>query len=780
MELKEPIYPVEPWTITEQEFKKETNYRNETTFALSNGYLGSRGTFEEGYVFTPEEGLEGNFINGFYESEAIRYGEWNYGFPLTSQSLLNLPDMKAAHIFLGDEKLDLFKGKIISYQRKLHMKEGYVSREVVWQSPEGKEVKLYTERFCSMDCKNLMVMKIQITPLNFSGRIRVKSLLEGQVENHTRITNPLVDYGPFGPHLRCDELLAEGMDFYFEGTTKNSKLSMACMGRHEVAEGLLINATAEADKEKAEAVINLDLEGRKKETTVIHKYLAYTSCLDMPRENMMGFLQEILDRAKGQGAEKLRENQAGYMKNFWEKADIRIEGDDRLQQGIRFNLFHIMQAAGRDGRTGMGAKGLTGEGYEGHYFWDTEMYVLPVFIYTDKELAKALLDYRYGTLGEARDRARVLGHEKGALYPWRTINGKEASTYFPLGTAQYHINGDIAYAFRLYLDVSGDYEYLEKKGAEVLIETARVYADVGDFAESRGGKYCICAVTGPDEYNAIVDNNFYTNLMARENLKSALWALETIKERNPRAYGELVSRLGVTEEETLYWKKIIDNMYFPYDSQKKIYPLDDGFLMRKRWDESKIPEEKRHLLYENYHPLFIYRQRMSKQADAILGMLLYSHYFTEEELKRNYDFYQQVTLHHSSLSTCIFGILASRIGYEEEAYEYFSQSARMDLDDYHNNFYAGIHAANMAGTWQGIVFGFAGLRASNNRLEFKPSLPGKWKSYTFSIHYRGSDIQVYTDAGRTVYQLMNDVPVTVYVDGKAAELRHKGDYYETV
>ena len=780
MKLKEPIYPVEPWTITEQEFKKETNYRNETTFALSNGYLGSRGTFEEGYAFTPEEGLEGNFINGFYESESIRYGEWNYGFPLTSQSLLNLPNMKTTYIFLGDEKLDLFKGKICSHQRKLHMKEGFVGRETVWQSPEGKEVKLYTERFCAMDCKNLMVMKIQITPLNFSGRIQIKSLLEGQVENHTRITNPLVDYGPFGPHLCCDKLQADGMDFYFEGTTKNSDLTMACMGRHETAAGRLVSAQGGVDKEKSEAWISLELEGKEKETIVVCKYLVYTSSLDMPRGEMKSFLKEILDQAGGWGAEKLKESQAVYMKDFWEKADIRIEGDDRLQQGIRFNLFHIMQAAGRDGRTGMGAKGLTGEGYEGHYFWDTEMYVLPVFIYTDKELARALLDYRYDTLDEARARARVLGHEKGALYPWRTINGKEASTYFPPGTAQYHINGDIAYAFRLYMDVNGDYEYLEKKGAEVLIETARVYADVGDFAESRGGKYCICAVTGPDEYNAIVDNNFYTNLMARENLKSALWALETIKERNPRICEELASRLGVTEEETLYWKKIIDNMYFPYDEQKKIYPLDDGFLMRKRWDESKIPEEKRHLLYENYHPLFIFRQRMSKQADAILGMLLHSNYFTEEELKRNYDFYQQVTLHHSSLSTCIFGILASQIGYEEEAYEYFSQSARMDLDDYHNNFYAGIHAANMAGTWQGIVFGFAGLRTNNDRLEFKPSLPRKWKSYTFSVHYRGSDIQIHTEAGKTVYRLLNDVPVTIFADGKETELRHKGDYYEKI
>lgn len=785
MELKAPIYPIEPWTITEKEFNKKNNYRNETTFALSNGYLGTRGTFEEGYSFTDTEGLEGNFINGFYESETIRYGEWNYGFPLTSQSLLNLPNMKTTHIYVEDEKLDLFQGEIISYARTLHMKEGFVSRDLVWKSPKGRKVRIYTERFCSMTCKNLMVQSIRITLLNFSGEIIIKSFLEGNVENHTRTTNPLVDYGPFGSHLHCDSLDADqgAMDFYYEGTTLNSKLSMACMGKHELeGSGLckadVIAISAKADVESLQAEIVLRIKAKKEEEIGFNKYLAYTSSLDMGKSKMKDFLNAALNQAKEVGKKRLMENQRAYMESFWEDADIQIGGDPALQQGIRFNLFHIMQAAGRDGKTGMGAKGLSGEGYEGHYFWDTEMYVLPVFAYTDKKLAKALLDYRYHTLNEARDRARVLGHEKGALYPWRTINGKEASTYYPLGTAQYHINADIAYAFKLYIDVNNDYEYLEKKGAEVFVETARVYADVGDFAESKGGKYCICAVTGPDEYNAIVDNNFYTNLMARENLKDAVWALNTIKERNRRAYEELTARLNLTEDEITYWKKIIENMYFPYDEKRRIFPLDDGFMMRKKWDDSRIPVEKRHLLYENYHPLFIFRQRMSKQADAILGMLLHSNYFTDEELKRNYDFYQEVTLHHSSLSTCIFGILASRIGYEKEAYTYFAQSARMDLDDYHDNFYAGIHAANMAGTWQGIVFGFGGLRTNNNRLEFKPSIPEQWESYTFMIRYQGSKIQVHTVSGKAVYQLMNENPVTIWIDGEEIHLKNKGDYYE--
>lgn len=286
------------------------------------------------------------------------------------------------------------------------------------------------------------------------------------------------------------------------------------------------------------------------------------------------------------------------------------------------------------------------------------------------------------------------------MYPWRTINGEEASTYYPLGTAQYHINGDISYALSLYLQVTGDVEYLKEKGAEILIETARVWADVGSFAKCKGGKYCICDVTGPDEYNVLVDNNFYTNLMARENLRDAVNAVEYLETHAPECLKALEEKLEFSTEETLLWKEIIEKMYFPYDEERQVYPMDDGFMMRKPWDENKIPPEKRAWLYENYHPLFIMRHRMSKQADAILGMYLHSNLFTKEEIKRNYDFYQEVTLHHSSLSTCIFGIVACSIGYLEEGYEYFSQSARMDLDDYHNNFYAGIHAANMAGTWQ--------------------------------------------------------------------------------
>nr|WP_288888073.1 glycosyl hydrolase family 65 protein [uncultured Blautia sp.] len=768
---KKPIYPVESWDITETAFRVENNYRNETTFALSNGYIGTRGTFEEAYDFDIDTGLEGNFINGFYESEVIRYGEANFGSPLHSQSLLNLPNAKEIRLYAGNEEFHMQKGRVSDYSRVLRMRDGILERSLLYTTPSGKQMRINIRRFVSFQWKNIMEIRYSVTPLNFSDELTFVTCLEGNVENHTRKTNPIVDYGPFGRRLEPVKTEAEDSSIYYEAVTKNSRLTAACGCLHSL-EGAVYKVSAH--KEDLRASLTYTVKAEQGKTVCLDKYICYSSDLDMETEELEPFTKRMLKSAAAAGYEQAEKEQIRYMNQYWEKADVVVKGDDALQQGIRFNLFHIMQSAGRDGRTGMGAKGLSGEGYEGHYFWDTEMYVLPVFVYTDPELAAHLLDYRYGTLDQARARARILGHEKGALYPWRTINGEEASTYYPLGTAQYHIIGDIAYALCLYLDVTRDKKYFLEKGAEMLIEMARIWADVGSFAECRGGKYCICDVTGPDEYNVLVDNNFYTNLLARESLRAALKAVRYLKEQEPGTYEGLAGKLDFAWEETELWDKIIENMYFPYDEKRGVYPLDDGFMMRRPWDETRIPPEKRAWLYENYHPLFIMRHRMSKQADAILGMYLYSNLFTEEELKRNYDFYQEVTLHHSSLSTCIFGIVACEIGYYQEAYTYFSQSARMDLDDYHNNFYAGIHAANMAGTWQAVVNGFAGLRTNDGTLRFKPYLPEKWEGYQFCIGYQGSTIKVEIGRRSADFTLLEGKPAVFYVNGKACSIKEEG------
>lgn len=769
---RQPIYPFEPWNVTEDHLDLDMNYRNETTFALSNGYIGTRGTHEEGYAFDEQHGLEGNFLNGFYESEHVRYGEWNYGFPTESQTILNVPNCKTIRLYVGDEPFDIRTGTLRSYARTLDMQHGLVQRTLEWTSPQGRTMQITTERYVSLAHKNRMGQRYTVTSVDYTGMLTLESILDANVENHTRTTNPLVDYGPFGRHLLPDEIAADADRMICKSTAVNSGLSMACGSTHVLT---IEPEAVRYETGEAAAQIRYDFCVTPGAQITLDKLSVYTDSLDMAAEEMLPFVHKELDAYAACGYDEERASHIEQMARFWETADISVDGDVPLQQGLRFNLYHIMQASGRDGRTGMGAKGLSGEGYEGHYFWDTEMYVLPVFVYTQPDLARSLLDYRYDTLDIARERAHDLGHPIGALYPWRTINGAEASTYFPLGTAQYHINADVAYAFWLYVTVTGDLDYLADRAAEVLCETARVWADVGCYADSRGGKYCICAVTGPDEYNAIVDNNFYTNLMAQQNLYNAVWALETLQRERPEAYEALAARIHLDAAEPAEWRYVADSMYFAYDEERQVYLQDDGFMLRKPWDDSRIPPEKRHLLYENYHPLFIYRQRMSKQADAIMGMMLYSALFSDEELRRNYDFYQEVTLHHSSLSTCIFGILASRIGYHEDGYRYFAQSARMDLDDYHENFYAGIHAANMAGTWQSIVFGFAGLRLVNGVPEFKFYIPEAWKGYHFRMQLHGAAIAVDVLPGSWTITLLGDAAVSFLVDGQRYELTHRGE-----
>ena len=767
---KPAIYPLNAWEVTEECFDIKTNYRNETTFALSNGYIGTRGTMEEAYDFDVDTGMEGNFINGFYESTDIRYGEANFGSPLRSQTLLNLPNMKETKVCLDGEEFSLLESCVSDYKRTLYLKEGIVRRSLVWTTKTGKQVQMDTLRLVSFDRKHVMLQKMCLTALNFDGEIEVKSKLNADVENQTRKTNPIVDYGPFGPRLNPDLFGADGTKLTYVGKSIGSKLSMGCGSDICV---FPVEAVKEinAKIDKLEAVSELKLQLNQNDTVALDKFMVYVSCLDEYEGHLEEVVQEELNSAMQIGAEELINRQKAYVEDFWQRAAIQIEGEDALStiQGLNFNLFHIFQGAGRDGKCGMPAKALTGEGYEGHYFWDTEMYMIPLFIYTQPEVAKALLSWRFHTLDQARARARVMGHPVGALFPWRTINGEEASTYYPLGSAQYHINADVSYAVNLYYQVTGDEDFMIHEGAEILIETARVWADVGSFSEVKGGKYCICSVTGPDEYNVLVDNNFYTNLMARENLRDAVEVVRLLEEKAPEKLEELKCRIGFSVDELSLWEEIIEKMYFPYDESRQIYPMDDGFMMRKTWDEERIPPEKRSWLYENYHPLFIMRHRMSKQADAILGFYLHNDCFTEEEIRRNYDFYQEVTLHHSSLSTCIFGIVASDIGYHEEAYRYFSDSARMDLDDYHNNFYAGVHGANMAGTWQALINGFAGMRMHHGKLSFKPNLPKQWSKLTFRIQYLGSVIEVTMKEKSISFVLLSGNPVKIYLKKDVAD-----------
>jgi len=470
--------------------------------------------------------------------------------------------------------------------------------------------------------------------------------------------------------------------------------------------------------------------------------------------------------------DEMLEQQKQYLADFWLRSDIVISNDAELQEGIRFNVFQLLQSAGRDEYSNIAAKGLSGEGYEGHYFWDTEIYMLPVFLLTQPDIAKGLLIYRHHILPFAKQRALEMGHKKGALYPWRTIAGTECSSFFPSGTAQYHISADIAYSFIQYFMATEDYAFLADYGCEVLAETARLWIEIG---HERDGRFHIDEVTGPDEYTCCVNNNYYTNVMAKHNLAWAAKALHLLQTHNEQRYNELMKQLELTNEEIAGWTNAAQKMYLPYDEKLGINPQDDSFLNKKVWDFENTPKENYPLLL-HYHPLTIYRYQVCKQADTVLGHFLLEDEQSGETIKRSYDYYEQITTHDSSLSTCIFSIMASKIGYSEKAYHYFKETARLDLDNTHGNTKDGLHLANMGGTWMAIVFGFAGVRIKPDTLSLAPKLPKDWDHYQFKLQYKGRTLDIVVSKSGVVITLQSGEELSITLFGKRVALQANQPY----
>ncbi len=518
-----------------------------------------------------------------------------------------------------------------------------------------------------------------------------------------------------------------------------------------------------------ETIVSKDTAGlswktnvKAEQQIVLTKYIAYTTSRDMSEDSIQAFSNQIAESAAKTGWQSLFSSQSDYLGRYWQSADVEIEGDDALQQGVRFNTFHLLQSVGRDGKTNIAAKGLTGEGYSGHTFWDSEGFAVPFFLYHSPEIAKSLLEYRYFTLDGARNRARQMSHTGGALYPWRTINGDECSSYYPAGTAQYHINADIAMAIRKYYFATNDKTFISEMGAEILFETARIWTQIGWFAPSKGGKYSIPCVTGPDEYTVLVDNNAYTNYMAREHLNFAIDIWHMLENEFPNIIKGLQTSINICTDEINHWKKIADNMFLPFEPNLGIIPQDDGFLAKPDWPFAKTTKEE-YPLQMHHHMLNIYRHRVCKQADTVLVEFVLSDQFTPEQKKRDFDFYEPITVHDSSLSACIYSIMANEVGYPEKAYEYFIQTARLDLDNCQENSELGIHMANMAGTWMCVVNGFAGLRTESGNLIFQPRLPEQWHGLKFKLNWQKCVLKIDISKRHTTYSL---------ISGKSLKFKH--------
>ncbi|MBO8156570.1 MAG: glycoside hydrolase family 65 protein [Bacillaceae bacterium] len=747
------------WTVTSQSLKKEDLITQESLFSLGNGYIGVRGNFEETYGTDIGE-VRGTYINAFHDVIDIPYGEKQYGFPSTQQKMVNIIDAQTIQLFFGEDRepFSIHNGKILDYERSLHLDKGYYSRKIHWRSPQGKEVKIYVERLVSFLHRELFAIHLQVEPINFEGNVEIKSTVNGDVYNYVNPDDPRVGAG-HAKSLRVTDTRVDNHRGMVVCETKTSGLQVGCLTQHQIETTGHYMETSEKDEKSVTFTYRFHLG--QGETIQFVKKNIYVDTMRHGNDLNAAANQRMTD-IEGESFSALKNVQAQYVEDFWKHSDVEIDGDPSLQEGIRFNLFHLLQAAGRDPYSNVGAKGLSGEGYEGHYFWDTEIYIVPVFLMTNPELARQLLLYRYSTLDDARNRARELGHKKGALYPWRTISGTECSSFFPAGTAQYHISADIAYSYIQYFHATQDIPFMIDYGAEVLFETARLWADLGHYR--RDGKFVMEDVTGPDEYTCIVNNNFYTNLMAKHNLNWAHQIFHQLKKWDEAAFRELTGKLSVDEQEAEQWKEAARNMFLPYDETLDINPQDDSFLDKAVWDFDNTPTDHYPLLL-HYHPLTLYRYQVCKQADTVLAHFLLEDAVKPETMKHSYHYYEKITTHDSSLSTCIFSIMAARLGDIQKAYQYFIETARLDLDDTKGNTKDGLHMANMGGTWMAIVFGFAGLRIKEDGLYLAPNIPEDWERYSFHVQYKGCSIKTEVTKHEVKMELIEGDDVSVHLYG---------------
>ncbi|MDR1900498.1 MAG: family 65 glycosyl hydrolase, partial [Treponema sp.] len=645
----------------------------ETLFHNANGYLGVRSNFEEGY---PEgfDTIRGTYINGFYDFNDIKQPENFFGFANEKQTMLNVADTQGMRLFIGAEEFSLFTGKVVSCTRRLDMARGYTERGVHWRSPSGKEAEIVIRRLASFTHPNLFLMEYSVKALNFDARVHFVSTHIGEVENYCDPADPRLAQEHFRP-LLPESLKIEGTASIVTSRTSRSELLIASAVDHTMElsgpEGGTVTLSGQTVREGHGARFEVRAELRQGASCVLRKYAVFTD--SRRRGNCTGAAAHELQMATARGSASIYAAQRDFLDQFWDNAEIGIEGDEKLEAAVRYNLYQLLQSVGRDQYSNIAAKGLSGEGYEGHFFWDTEMYIEPFFVLTNPQIARSLISFRYGIIEEARKNARLLGHRKGVLFPWRTIMGRECSGYYPAGTAQYHINADIAWSVVSYYLATGDIDFIAQKGAEILFETARLWMDMGHYW---GGTFRINEVTGPDEYTCLVNNNYYTNAAARSNLFWASRFYELLA-----AAGSLATaadRTGITAEETADFREAAERMYLPYDEELGINPQDDSFLCKKKWDIAATPKENFPLLL-HYHPLHLNRFQVCKQADTVLAHFVFEDTQTLDTIRRSFLYYEEITTHDSSLSTCIYSIVASKLGFHEKAFRYFGDSAYLDL-----------------------------------------------------------------------------------------------------
>jgi len=733
----------------------------ETLYHSENGYIGVRASFEEGYAETTNS-LPGTYLSAFHDTYPISHPEKLHGFPEIGERILNITDVQSVRVRVDGQQFQLTDSSIEQYRRFLDMREGLSGRDVIWKTGLGKLLEVRARRLASLSHPEIFTLEYRLSSQQ-AMEVEIEAGILENVNNLFDSSDPRTPSTPFH-ELEIVSSKVEDDVITISSRTKTTGDSLAI----RVEQHLKINGIplVPGSHNKRNAYLSWKTRINRGVTICLEKIAFFSDSLRHPNcEKKLQFLSEELADSS---FETFRAEQEDHLVKFWDSADIQIEGDELSQRGLRFNIFNLYQCAPRVSNASIPAKGLSGEGYEGHYFWDAEIYMLPFFVYTQPQLAKNLLLFRYFTLNHARTHAKKMGHSKGAAYPWRTITGRECSSHYPTGSAQYHINADIAYAIWRYWEASNDIDFIVRYGAELLFETARIWLEIGNFTKNG---FHINTVTGPDEYTCLVNDNYYTNVMARKNLETAVNVCTLMEATHRPALEKLKDSIGLEESEVSSWQKAAKLMTLPYDRELDINPQDESFLRKPKWKPGG--ENRGHPYLLEYHPLTLSRFQICKQADTVLAYVLLDTGESDSTIRNSYEYYEKITTHDSSLSGVAFSILASKLGDSEKAYKYFRELVVLDLENTHGNTRHGIHAANMGGSWMAAVWGFGGFLPKGPLPAFSPRLPDKWKSMVFSILYRNSLIEVEANRSSVNFSLRRGEPCEVELYGEILLLKNE-------
>jgi alpha,alpha-trehalose phosphorylase len=740
--ILQDAFTVEPWNLRETQLDLDLLAQTESVFALANGHLGWRANLDEG----EPHGLPGSYLNGVYESRPLPYAESAYGLPESGEEVINVTNGKVIRLFVDDEPFDVRDGELRSHERRLDFRTGVLTRSADWVSPAGRRVRVSSDRMVSLTQRAVAAICYEVEPLNGPARISVHSEL---------IANEQLPAAQADPRLPAP--LENPLGHEYHQTIDTSVLLMHKTMTSGLRVAAVMDHLFECPAEVHTESWALEDNGLVSATTVLRpgqklrviKFVAYGWSRQRSLPAVRDQVWAALRTARLTGWNGLLAEQRAYLDDFWDRADVEVDGDAEVQQAVRFGLFHVLQAGARAEDRAIPAKGLTGPGYGGHAFWDSETFVLPMLSFIAPVAAAQALRWRHSTLQHAIDRAAELGLQ-GAAFPWRTITGRECSGYWPAGTAAFHVNADIAVAVVRYLDATGDEEFARGAGMDLLIHTARLWRSLGRY--DADGQFHIDGVTGPDEYSAVADDNVYTNLTARKNLLAAA----DLAER----YTERARELGVTDDEAAWWRGAAQAMTVPFDETLGVHAQSAGSTRHEVWDfAGTTPDQYPLMLHFPYFDL--YRKQVAKQADLVLAMQLSGSSFTPEQKARNFEYYEGLTVRDSSLSACTQAAIAVEVGHLELAFDYLGEAALIDLRDLEHNTRDGVHIASLAGTWVALVSGFGGLRDAEGTFSFAPRLPDGLTRLAFALQIGGRRLRVEVTHNEVRYTLAHGDPLQI-------------------